>query len=102
MKVKHHRAWEDVGGSPPAYVDVDGEHKEVDEDGVFDVGDNQAWVDRYCTRHDLDRDAAIVDDQDDEADEEGGDAETCQVEKSDGETCGRELPCQYHSDGEEE
>lgn len=24
--------------------------------------------------------------------------ETCQVEKSNGEICGRELPCAYHSD----
>lgn len=27
--------------------------------------------------------------------------ETCQVEKSNGEICGRELPCGYHSDDEE-
>lgn len=26
------------------------------------------------------------------------DVETCQVEKSDGDICGRELPCPYHSD----
>jgi hypothetical protein len=25
-------------------------------------------------------------------------SETCAVEKSDGEVCGRELPCRYHSD----
>lgn len=25
--------------------------------------------------------------------------ETCNVEKSDGEVCGRDLPCQYHSEG---
>ena len=29
------------------------------------------------------------------------DAGTCQVEKADGEVCGRELPCAYHSDDEE-
>ena len=28
--------------------------------------------------------------------------ETCQVEKSDGEICGRELPCRYHSDESDE
>lgn len=27
--------------------------------------------------------------------------ETCDVVKSDGEVCGRELPCRYHSDGED-
>jgi len=27
-------------------------------------------------------------------------SETCQVVKSDGEVCGRELPCQYHDDEE--
>lgn len=34
-----------------------------------------------------------------DADEE--EAETCDEEKEDGEVCGRELPCPYHSDDEE-
>jgi hypothetical protein len=29
------------------------------------------------------------------------DSETCDVVKSDGEVCGRDLPCPYHSDGDE-
>lgn len=35
-------------------------------------------------------------------DEDGGDAdaETCQEVKADGEVCGRDLPCPYHSDEE--
>lgn len=28
--------------------------------------------------------------------------ETCHVEKSDGEICGRELPCAWHSDTEDD
>lgn len=28
--------------------------------------------------------------------------ETCEVVKSDGELCGRDLPCQYHSDETED
>lgn len=38
-------------------------------------------------------------DPDDEADAEDADEEepdTCQVEKADGDVCGRERPCQYH------
>lgn len=30
------------------------------------------------------------------------DAETCTEVKSDGEVCGRELPCPYHSDDEDD
>jgi hypothetical protein len=30
----------------------------------------------------------------------GGGGGTCQVEKADGEVCGRDLPCPYHSEGE--
>lgn len=28
--------------------------------------------------------------------------ETCTVEKSDGEVCGRELPCRFHSDTDDD
>lgn len=40
----------------------------------------------------------------DDEDEEGadGESETCQTVKSDGEVCGRDLPCPYHSDDEED
>lgn len=31
-------------------------------------------------------------------DDSNGDAETCDAVKSDGEVCGRELPCPYHDD----
>lgn len=41
------------------------------------------------------------DDEDDE-DVDGEDTETCDVVKSDGEVCGRELPCPYHSDEDDE
>lgn len=44
-------------------------------------------------------DETDADDADDS--EEETDAETCQTVKSDGDVCGRELPCAYHSDGDE-
>lgn len=42
-------------------------------------------------------DASSSTENEDDSEPEGDD-ETCQVEKSDGEICGRELPCQYHSE----
>lgn len=38
------------------------------------------------------------DDTDDEADAADETAETCDVVKTDGEVCGRDLPCPYHTD----
>jgi hypothetical protein len=35
-----------------------------------------------------------------ESGDEDRDVETCEVEKSDGEVCGREKPCPYHGDEE--
>lgn len=54
---------------------------------------------------DDDRASYLVDEWGFERVAEEGDAETCDAVKSDGEVCGRELPCPYHSDedgGEEE
>lgn len=36
-----------------------------------------------------------------DADVVEGDATTCQAVKTDGEVCGRELPCPYHSEDDE-
>lgn len=41
-----------------------------------------------------------ADDSDVEADADSG-GETCTTVKSDGEVCGRELPCPYHTESEE-
>ena len=50
-------------------------------------------------------DSSSEDDEADSSEEDSnaeaetkGDDETCQVEKSDGEVCGRERPCPYHDE----
>lgn len=41
--------------------------------------------------------------EEDNGEEEGGEGEgVCSVEKQDGEVCGRDLPCPYHGDNDDE
>lgn len=69
-------------------VDVNGTLVPV-EDGVIDIPDDaDGWLDRWCNANGYDRDAVVVDDTGD----------TCDVVKNDGDVCGRELPCPYHSE----
>jgi len=81
MRIRHPRA-ADVA------IDVNGETVVPDADGVYDIGDASAWLQRYAAANDTTPDALLV-------------AETCDVVKSDGAVCGRELPCPYHSDSED-
>lgn len=62
-----------------------------DEDGRY-VGCSDRYADEVAEY--LGVDAPTTD-------EDGGDADECQEVKADGEVCGRELPCPYHSDDEE-
>lgn len=81
--VRHPQARDDVAGNLPARVTVNGESYAV-EDGRVDLptdADVTALADAYGL-----------------AAEELRDAETCDVVKADGDVCGRELPCAYHSD----
>lgn len=91
MRVEHPRAG-DGPGVPPAAVDVNGEHVPVADDGTFAV-DDEAWLQRFAASHGSDAGALKTGDN--------AGTETCQEVKGDGETCGRELPCPYHSDDEE-
>lgn len=62
MQVHHPRAG-DGPGTAPAAVDVDGERRPVNEDGVFEGGD-EAWLTRFADRYDADPDALRVGDDD--------------------------------------
>jgi hypothetical protein len=93
MPTTHPLADDSVGGTPPAAVTVGSETYAVAADGTIACPADaaatleSAWADRY----DWYDDAITV---------TGGD--TCRVEKADGEVCGRDLPCQYHSDTDED
>jgi hypothetical protein len=63
MQVKHPRAG-DGPGTPPAAVDVNGDRRPVNEDGVFEGGDD-SWLARFAARHNVDPDTLRVDDTDD-------------------------------------
>lgn len=88
MEVTHPRALDDVGGRPPAAVDVHGEMAPVEDGTVAVPDDAEAWVRAFAARHGVDPEAIVA----------GEEADTCQAVTNDGEVCGRELPCQYHSD----
>ncbi|AFH22616.1 hypothetical protein OSG_eHP31_00020 [environmental Halophage eHP-31] len=80
MKIRHPR---DAGIA----IDVDGDHVMPGDNGHYEIGDRRGWLEDYAGAHGCDPDELLV-------------AETCDAVKADGEVCGRELPCPYHSDGE--
>lgn len=82
-RYKHPR---NVGVDDPARfaVDVGGEHVPVDSDGCFET-DDEAEVRAIAQAHGMTVDELRVDG-------------TCEVVKADGDVCGRELPCPYHSE----
>ena len=116
MQIIHPRVLDDDAGPPPSSVDVRGETVPIGEDGSFEI-DDQTWLQQFASRYGVDVDELVDGDQDADADEEDVDEgdvgdeanvdenadapETCQEVKSDGEKCGRELPCRYHSDDED-
>lgn len=85
--VRHPRALDDVVGHPPAAVTVSGATYAVDR------SESPATVDLPTDRHvrelanayDLDASDLTL-------------SQTCDVVKADGEVCGRETPCPYHSE----
>lgn len=84
--LRHPRARDDVPGDPPRTIPSDavGERVTVDDAGEFtidDAADARSLADAYgVTVADL-----VI-----------ADTETCDAIKSDGDVCGRELPCRYH------
>jgi len=84
MQVQHPRA--DGETFRPIAVDVAGERVVTNSDGIFEVPDDaRGWLERFARAYDADPDALIQE-------------QTCDVVKHDGEVCGRDLPCQYHSE----
>lgn len=73
------------------------------EDGPLRIrGAGRTWERDETRTLDADHAADLLEREGFEAvDDEGDDAETCDTVKSDGEVCGRELPCPYHSDEDE-
>lgn len=78
MKIRHPR---DAGIA----IDVDGDHVTPDESGHYDIGERRGWLESFAAANDCDPEDLIV-------------AKTCDTVKSDGEVCGRELPCPYHNE----
>ena len=92
---RHPRTLADVPGQPPASVDLQGETVPVDRSGdtaTFTTADGSA-VEAFARAYGVTADDLVTD--------EGGERGTCDVVKSDGEVCGRPLPCQYHSEGDD-
>lgn len=82
-RYKHPR---NLGVDDPAQfaVDLDGEHVALDPDGCFESADEDA-VETLARAHDVSVSELRVD-------------ETCEVVKNDGDVCGRDLPCRFHSE----
>lgn len=81
--VHHPRDLERVDGSPPSRVTVAGSNYEV-TDGLVELPTDAA-VRELARAYDLlPEDLTLT--------------ETCDVVKSDGDVCGRELPCPYHDE----
>jgi hypothetical protein len=104
MRVEHPLAG-DGTGVPPATVDVNGDTVPVDDD-TFEVPDGaRGWLQQFAGAYDVDPDDIVYkEDGSPDGDEDADtntEAETCDTVKSDGEVCGRELPCAYHSDDAE-
>lgn len=91
VTVRDPKADPDADGYSDAAVDVNGELVPI-ENGTFTAP--RSWVDGYAEREGVAVEDVLAD-GDDDADNEPG---TCDTVKSDGEVCGRDLPCPYHSE----
>jgi len=89
MQVRHPNAVRDTDDPVDGAVYVDGGRYEVDpEDATLSMQEQQA--ERLAERYGVTLDEIRVG--------EGEETETCTVVKNDGEVCGRDLPCPYHSE----
>jgi hypothetical protein len=86
--VLHPRAVDGVTGHPPSAVTVRGETFDVDENARVTLPD-ESHVEALADTYDLAPEQLAP---------EFEGSETCEVVKNDGEVCGRELPCPYHSE----
>lgn len=84
---RHPTAPRDVPGVPPAEIHVSrAENATVEPDGCFEAPESVARA--VAKRHGVTLASMRT----------GVSGDTCTVEKADGETCGRDLPCPYHDD----
>lgn len=86
-RYQHPRVDPDADGAPGFSVSLGGATVPLNDDGTFETDDTAA-VAALARSYGTDADSIRVD-------EPPG---TCDVVKTDGEVCGRELPCPYHSD----
>jgi len=91
--LRHPRALDEVAGHPPRTIPsaAVGARVTVADDGTFEV-DDAADARDLAAAYGVALDRLVVDG--------GPGPETCETVKSDGEVCGRELPCPYHSEGD--
>ena len=85
--VRHPQSFDDVAGQPKAAVTINGETYPIDRDdspATVDVPTDDA-VRVLANAYGLDADALRL-------------TETCEAVKNDGDVCGRELPCRFHSE----
>jgi len=96
MQVQHPQADRDCP-LPAAVTCPDGETRHPDSDGWVTAPDDvaRALADAWAAHYGADADALLGAD---DADAGGGPADTCDAVKLDGEVCGRDLPCPYHTD----
>lgn len=94
MRVRHPESLEDVGGQCPDAVHLAGEAYDCADGSAFDVPERVA--DALAARYGVEV-ADIADGEEtDSTPTDGDEIDTCETIKSDGEVCGRELPCPYH------
>lgn len=116
MRIQHPKATDSVDGWPASAIRLPHANRVPIEDGYVDVPDDHAdgaiaaLEDAYGVTYDDDGtvlqegvppDKEDVDDTDADTTESDGAVETCDTVKNDGEVCGRELPCPYHTDTED-
>jgi len=92
MRVRHPYALSDDPPAPDSRVHIGGRRDThpVDDDGVITVPDDvaQSTVEAWAAGYGYDLSELVVDDA----------PETCDTVKTDGDVCGRELPCPYHTE----
>lgn len=101
---RHPREVDGAAGIPPAAVSLRGETVPVDRDGdgpATFTSDDVAAVRALAESYGVEVQTIAVGEDGDSAQSDGDDSGTCTAVKSDGEVCGRELPCPYHDGGDD-
>jgi hypothetical protein len=97
MRVRHPNTVRDTVDDVDSGVHLGGEVVPVGDDDTLEVSDRQA--DELARLYDMEVADIRVDEQTDAGTTDGDESDTCEVVKTDGEVCGRDLPCPYHGGG---